>query len=268
MSGRIDIAPGLGNPQIADFGGSSLGTRHRIAPSLGAPGGFLAPNAGQLPPGIGAQTLPKNVMRIGEQCLWSGYQWHSGDALANGANFDVFTTGLNSLGQGYAARLTIAETNLRESARIPDGYSFVTLGIALHPYYTGGEQSPSAFGVTAADLRNLQNNGVFAWKFLQTVIEISPMILIGSGGGIFGSTADTGAADGAYGGAREVLNNGPGSLWVYQQFPMTLYSGVTFSSSYLFGSLAAPVDGDADGNASDLNLRTMLVGRFDVGVIG
>lgn len=249
----MPMVAGLGHPQIA-YG------------ATGAPGSFLAPTAGSLP--VGLQGIPKNVLRVGEQALWSAYQWPQGTALANTQDSEVFVTSLGSIGQGYGTKLSLAETNLRESARIPDGFSFVVLAIGVHPYYSDGQNAPSAYGISAQDLRNLQNQCVFALRFLQTTIEIAPLVLIGAGGGIFGTTADTGAVDGGDGGSRSVLNSGPGTLWVYQQIPMVLYAGVTFAAVYLFGSRAAPVDGTVGNNNSALNLRTMFVGKFDVSVVG
>jgi hypothetical protein len=215
------------------------------------------PGAGRAP-----MTLPKSVVRIGEQAIWSSQRYGAGDALASTEN-RVFTTPRGQVGQGFALALTLAETSLKEGGRIPGGFAFSVDAMALHPYYIGGAEGQS-FAVTGADLRNLQANCVLSWDFLQTRIDIAPAVLIGAGGGVFGSTADTGAAEGNGGGSRIALNHGAANVWLYRRSPVMLPADATFAVVLQWGVNASAVDG-GDGNSA-LVLRTHLMGQFETAI--
>ena len=222
----------------------------------GIPGVAALPAPGNSTP---MMALPKNVVRIGEQALWSSQRYADAAALANTED-RVFTTPRGQVGQGFANALSIAETSLKEGGRVPGGFAFNVDAISIHAYYMGGTAA-GAFPVVGADLRNMQNNCVLAWDFLQTRIEVAPTVLIGAGGGIYGDTADTGAADGGAGGSRIALNNGAGQLWVYRRSPVMLPSDATFALIYQWGSNASVVDGGS--NNSGFILRTHLLGQFE-----
>jgi len=229
--------------------------------SYGFPGSasLPAPVPGQ---GRAPMALPKNVVRIGEQAVWSSQRYQDGAALANTED-RIFTTPRGQVGQGFAAALTIAETSLKEGGRIPGGYAFSVDALALHAYYLGGDAA-GIFPIVGADLRNLQANCVLSWDFLQTRIEIAPAVLIGAGGGIFGSTADTGAVDGGAGGSRIALNHGAANVWIYRRNPVMLPADATFAVVYQWGANAAVVDGGS--NASAMILRTHLLGQFETAI--
>lgn len=223
----------------------------------GAPGYTQSPARAGMSPVIAPQ--PANVVRLGEMALWSAYLYADATALSGRAQDDVFKVQIGNTGQGWATPLSIAETNMQSPGMISDGQAFNIYSIALHPYYTGGNSTASTFPIVAGDLRNMQNNLVLSWTFNQVIIDIAPSILIGSGGGIFGSTADTGAADGG-GGSRIELNNGIGQVWVYLQNYVTLPTLVTFGIRLRWGQNAVVVDGGS--NASSLALRVMLLGSY------
>jgi len=222
---------------------------------------YGAPGAYTMPPiphqQYAPMSVPKNVIRVGEQALWSTQQYADAAALAS-TEQRLFVTPRGQTGQGFGVGLSLAETNLREGARIPGGYAYDVHGIAVQPYYS------DQFPIVGGELRNIQNNLVLVWDFLQTRIEIAPVSLIGGGGGIFGSTADTGAAEGGTGGSRIALNSGAGQLWVYRLHPVALPANATYALLYSWGVAATVVDGG--GNNSNLNLRTVLIGRYQTAI--
>lgn len=207
--------------------------------------------------------LPKEIIRIGEQALWSTQRYPTATALAN-TSARVFTTPRGQVGQGFGAALTLAETNLKEGGRVPGGFAFDVDAIALQPYTLTGTTPNTIFPLVGEDARNMMSNLVVQWDFIQTIIDVAPAALIGQGGGIFGATADTGAAEGAGGGTRTLLNNGNGQLWLYRDTPVSLPSNSTFAILLTWGGFAIPVAGGADSYA--FCLRAHLVGRFKTAI--
>lgn len=222
--------------------------------SYGIPGvGVRPPPGGQYP--VVPMELPKAVVRVGEQALWSSQRYV---AAAVPGNATVFVTPRGQVGQGFALALSRAETNLRESGRIPGGFAYDVFGIACQAYYQASNP------IVGADIRNLVGNLVLLWTFLQTQIEVAPAMLIGAGGGIYGDTADTGAAEGGTGGSRINLNNGNGQLWIYQQHPVMLPSNSTFGIQLDWGTGTIAVDGGT--NTDNLIVRVCLLGRFQTAI--
>ena len=215
------------------------------------------PGAGRAP-----MTLPKNVVRIGEQAIWSSQSYGNGNAIAN-TEQRIFTTPRGQVGQGFTVALSLAETSLKEGGRVPGGFAFSVDALALQPYLQGGTAATGPFPVVGAYLRNLQANCVLSWDFLQTRIDIAPAALIGAGGGIFGATADTGAADGV-GGSRIALNHGAANVWMYRRSPVMLPSDATFAIVITWGATAPVVDGGS--NLSNVVLRTSLMGQFETAI--
>lgn len=219
---------------------------------------FGVPGMAMLPPPVPGQAqagmeLPKSVVRIGEQAIWSTQAYADTTALGGQQN-KLFSTAQGAVGQGFGGGLSLAETNLKEAGRIPGGYAFDVFAISGYTYYTN--QNP----IVGADIRNFVNNCVGVWDFLQTQIEVAPFALIGAGGGVFGDTADTGAAEGGAGGSRINLNNGNGQLWVYRTYPVMLPANTTFGFLLQWGVNATTVDGGA--NNSTQAVRVAFLGRF------
>lgn len=196
--------------------------------------------------------LPTSVQRYYESDFWSTYYFADATALATQTNVELFKTQIGAQGQGFPTSLSISETNMSEPGRIPSGLAFTTYQVALEPKYDNN------YGVVRADMLNLAFYMVPQWSFLNTTVDIAPTALIGQGGGIFGATADTGAADGGSGGSRFIFNNGAGGTWVYHQLPVLLPANTTFSIKLLFGRSAAAVDG-GPGN-SNLLIRAHMLG--------
>lgn len=223
---------------------------------FGTPGFTSAPARGGLSPMIAPQAT--QVVRIGEMALWSTWLYADATALA-GRQDDVFRVAQGNSGQGFATALSYAETSMKVGGMISSGLAFNIYQIALQPYYIGGSSTANTFPIVAGDLRNIESHLVMQWSFNQTTIDIAPATLIGAGGGIYGSTADTGAADGG-GGSRIALNHGLGQVWVYQQGFVQLPELVSFAIRYVWGANAVVVDGGS--NASSLAVRTMLLGTY------
>lgn len=182
-------------------------------------------------------TVPTNVKRYYEADLWSSRFFAQGSATANGI-FDLYSSSIGSTATGFPAPLTIAETNMVESNRIATGLAFTVRQVAIEPMYD------DATSVCQQDLRNVLNVFVPVWKFLNTDIEIAPVALIGQGGGVFGTTADTGAVEGTTG-SRIALNNGASSTWVYHELPVLLPANTNFRLQLRTGQFGQAVDGGA-----------------------
>lgn len=195
--------------------------------------------------------LPTEIQRYYEGALWSGYYYADATALANRSD-EVFVTPEGSQGQGWPAALSIAETNMKESGKMPAGLAFTTRQIALEPEYV------DTWEVARADMQNFQANMVGVWFWLNTEVEVSTAMLIGQGGGKFGSTADTGAAEGGAGGSRFYIANGAGQTFVYYELPVLLNANTTFRFKFKWGRNAVAVDGGRNNSA--LAIKCHLIG--------
>jgi len=222
-----------------------------------ASGIILSPDAGPVPP-VPLQQ-PQNLFRFGEQTIWSSLNFNGATALASTTN-RLFSVPIGSTGQGFGNALSIAETNLKEGGRVPSGVAYDVFGISTE-ISMGNQISdttadlyqglPIDTAAEIADLTNILHNGVLSWDFTQTVVDICPVILAGTGGGAFGAIAQNAA--GANSGN---MNNGNGSIWMYRKHPVALPGNTTFSVVLRFGSRAAPVGTNA------VNVRLTLLGYY------
>lgn len=226
----------------------------------GVPGiPLVQEGTGPIPP-VPFQT-PQNIFRFGEQTLWSTLFVPGGSVIANSTN-RIFSTPVGQVGQGFAQALSIAETNLKEGGRVPAGVAYDVFGIASE--IVSANQAADTTGITLstaantaaliADTLNVQHNGVLSWDFTQTTVDICPIILAGSGGGLFGALATT-----ANNTSIGHMNNGNGHIWMYRKHPVALPGNSTFSIVVRFGSRAATVS-NAQGNG--LSLRCTLLGYY------
>jgi hypothetical protein len=204
----------------------------------GAPGvPMIAPPNEGIPPVPFKQ--PTNLFRYGEQAIWSTQFFGQNAAIANTTN-RLFTTPLGQQGQGFAAALTLAETSLKEGGRIPAGVAFDVFGLSCHIYQgaTAGATlaSPTDDAEKIGNLVNIQNNGVLSWDFTQTTVDISPIHMIGAGGGAFGAVSQNAA-----GANTGNMNNGAGAVWMYRKHAVALPGNSTFSILLRAGSRAAPI---------------------------
>lgn len=219
----------------------------------GAPG-LVAANPN---PQLAAMSIPKVVQRVTETAIWSTYLFANASAVA-GTVARTFTTPLGQTGQGWATGLSISETNMREGGRIVNAAAYAVNGIACQPYYD------DQFPVDLQDILNIQNNAILSWQFIQVEIEVAPVSLVGAGGGVFGSTADVGAAYGTNG-SQVALNNGAGQVWLYSHSPVLLPAGTTFSLDIKWGTHASTIDGRGAG-LSNLAVKNVLLGTYRTAV--
>lgn len=223
----------------------------------GAPGiPLIAPPNEGIPPVPFKQ--PTNLFRYGEQAIWSTQFFAAGAALANNTS-RMFTTPLGQQGQGFAAALTLSETSLKEGGRIPAGVAFDVFGISCHIYHGVTDANnvstlatPTDNDETIGNLLNVQNNGVLSWDFTQTTVDISPIHMVGAGGGAFGSVSQNAA-----GSNSGNMNNGAGAVWMYRKHAVALPGSSTFSILLRLGSRAAAV-----GANFDLAAKISLLGYY------
>jgi len=196
--------------------------------------------------------LPKALKRYYEGVIWSTFRYTAGQAVAGTSNNHLFSVPISQTGQGFATALSISETNQLEASRIPTGQAFTVYAVAAEPRYD------DTACVSRADLASLQTFSVLRWLFLNTTIDIGPLNLIGQAGGISGSTADTGAAEGGAGGSRIVLNSGFGQCWTYDTLAVLLPSSTTFTMAHVWGATAPVIDGGS--TTANLFMRCSLLG--------
>tara|TARA_B100001778_G_scaffold311380_1_gene294255 strand:+ start:661 stop:1374 length:714 start_codon:yes stop_codon:yes gene_type:complete len=223
---------------------------------LPASGIILSPDAGPVPP-VPLQQ-PQNLFRFGEQTIWSSLNFQGTDAIASTTS-RLFSVPIGSTGQGFTKALSIAETNLKEGGRVPSGVAYDVFGIstevALGNNTTDDLNTASGVPIDTAaeiaDLTNILHNGVLSWDFTQTVVDICPVILAGTGGGAFGAVAQNAAAANSGN-----MNNGNGSIWMYRKHPVALPGNTTFSVVLRFGSRAKAI------GTNVLNFRCVLLGYY------
>jgi hypothetical protein len=230
----------------------------------GTPG--LPLTAGQIQPSVPMEQ-PHNLFRYGEQSLWSTHFWTDGDEIAQGT-FRTFNVPLGQVGQGSTRIHSIAETNLKEGGRIPNGVAFDCFGLAAQ-YMSldasdaaGNMDEPvNAVGNALGSVRslvNFQNSGALQWDFTQTQVDIAPLHLVGAGGGIFGAFANDDNDDGGPAVTSGSVNNGPGSIWLYRKHPVALPGSSTFSVLIRFGLRAEEIE----NGTGDVALRIVLFGYY------
>jgi len=214
---------------------------------------LVTPGAGPIP-GV-PQHQPSNLFRFGEITLYSTTQLAG--AIAN-TNNRLFTTPLGQTGQGWAAGMTVSETNLKEGGRIPSGQAYDVFGVATQVMamtaLDGNMSLPFVQAAAAAgavpDLQNVVNNGILVWDFTQTQVFISPVMLAGAGGGVYGAIASTAAAT-----PLGAMNNGNGGIWMYRKHPVALPGSSTFAVECQFGVHTAAL-------GTPIALRVVLLGYY------
>ena len=219
--------------------------------------GYGFPGVPLVQPGQGTAVpmeLPKEVLRVGEQAIWSTNRIAVGAVASQ--QFRLFSTPLGQQGQGFGNALSISETNLKEGGRIPSGLAFDCLGIAFIPQ--PGDLAGGHAVDVLADVQTLTRHGVLSWDFLQTVIDVAPCVLIGQGGGV--NSMRSGANQGAAA-AADTLSavNGFGGLWVYRKFPVALPSNSTFNILLRMGTNAPAITALYDA-------KVALVGAFKTAI--
>jgi hypothetical protein len=205
------------------------------------------------------QQLPLNLYRFGEIALYSTHAFGStgaaGAPLANSVN-RVFVTQLGGQGQGFSSSLTTSETNLKEAGRIPAGQAYDVFGVAGQVFswspatdtYSGAITNA---GLASSGLATVVNNGILSWDFTQSKVFISPLLLAGAGGGIFGAVSDSA------GNQVGALNNGNGGIWMYRKNPVALPGNSTFAVEINFGTRTGTLPQNIG-----LAIRVVLIGYY------
>lgn len=199
---------------------------------------------------------PKNVFRFGEQAIWSTELLAASASLDN-ATKRLFATGVGGTGGGFTSPLTIAETNIKEGGRIPSGSAYDVFGVAAQVLTSdntadsGDFDTPVDTQALIGDALRVINNGVISWDFLQTQVNIAPLMMIGAGGGLYGSVGTGNAADVGH------MNNGNGNIWMYRKSPVALPGGATFAVLLQFGGRTGSV-----GASNSFAVRIALLGYY------
>jgi hypothetical protein len=201
-------------------------------------------------------TQPTNIFRFGEQAIWST-QLLSNNAVLDNSTERLFSTAIGGTGGGFTNPLSIAETNIKEGGRVPSGAAYDVFGIAAQVLVsdntadTGDFDTPVDSQALVGDLLRVIQNGVLAWDFLQTKVDICPVLMAGAGGGAFGSVSTGNAADVGH------MNNGNGNIWMYRKHPVSLAGSSTFNVLLQFGSRAGAI-----GASNSVAVRVALLGYY------
>lgn len=199
---------------------------------------------------------PKNIFRFGEQTIFSTQLLASGTNLDNSSE-RLFAAGIGSTGGGYTNPLTIQETNLKEGGRVPSGAAYDVFGIACQVMAsdntadTGDFDLPIDSAALIGDLLRIIQGGVLTWDFLQTQVDVCPVIMAGAGGGAFGAVATGNAVNSGH------MNNGNGQIWMYRKHPVALPGSTSFAMLLRFGSRVGAI-----GAANSFAVRVALLGYY------
>ena len=174
-------------------------------------------------------TQPTSLYRYGEVTVWSTFQLPAA-AIVNSTN-RLFTTPRGQVGQGFGAALTLAQTSIKEGGRVPSGLAYDVFGLSCDITESNGVALQT--GANINDLVNIQRGGVLQWDFVQTIVDIAPVMLVGAGGGAFGALGNAAALGN--------MNNGNGAIFMYRKSPVALPGGCTFSVQLVMGGNATGV---------------------------
>lgn len=219
---------------------------------FGTPSGGSAPRTTPLPGNQGYFSVPTGIQRLAEQGLWSTLRFAAGSNVA-GFPGRLFSTGLTNTGSGFANPLSISETNMVVGSFVPGGETYDVNAIAAEVY------GATNVAPLPADLRLLQRVGILQWEFSsQTTIAISPLSMVGSGGGIFGATADTGTP-------VTFVNNGNGGLWFYNNVVVSLPATQSWAVLMNCGT-AGLASGTAINITAETQVRVTLFNQSRIAV--
>lgn len=205
-----------------------------------------------LPGNQGLFFVPTGVQRVAEQGLWSTIRFA---AAANVAGFPgrLFSTALTQTGQGFANPLSLSETNVVVGSFVPGGETYDVTALAAEVY------GLSAVAPLIGDVRLFQRVAIFQWEFSsQTTIAISPLSMVGAGGGIFGFTADTGTP-------VTQANNGNGNFWQYQNVCVSLPATQSWAVLMNCGT-AGLASGSALNVTAETHIRVTLFNQSRIAV--
>ena len=224
--------------------------------------GIIEQGSTGLPPSVPFEQ-PKNLYRYGEQTLWSTtYYAGDGAGAVSYANSSrrLFSTPIGQVGQGFTNALTIAETSIKEGGKVPAGIAYDVFGLACQISQNSAVADGGTLGAAinlGDDIRVLNEfltNGILSWDFTQTQVDIAPIVLVGAGGGTFGSVSAQ--SNGQINAGS--MNNGAGSVFLYRKHPVALPGNSTFSILVRLGSRMGALATGQNG----FSLRVALMGYY------
>jgi hypothetical protein len=175
-------------------------------------------------PNQGLFSVPTGIQRLYEYGLYSAARFAAATNLAGAATIRLFSYSQGQLGPGFAVNSSVSETNMQVGSIAPGNETYEVTSISLEVF------GDTNVAVLMGDLRAVMRLGVLFWEFgSTTVMAISPIPMVGAGGGIFGFSADTGTPVTA-------ANNGNGGLWVYQNVVVAIPATQSFAVQCQFGT--------------------------------
>lgn len=189
--------------------------------AFGIPGGGASRPLTHLP-NQGAFAIPTNVQRIAEQGLWSTFRFPAATSIS-GTNPRFFSVQLGATGQGFASSLSFSETNQQVANQAPGDETYEISAIAAEVLGAPGVEA------TVNDVRLFQRLGCLRWEFGSVLIDVAPLSMVGSGGGVFGATANVAAG-------TTFVNSGNGGLWLYQGVVIAVPSTQRFAQILAVGT--------------------------------
>lgn len=193
---------------------------------MGLPGSGAGGRPLQHIPGQGAFAIPTSVQRIAEQGLWSTTRFPAAVAVT-GTTPRFFSVALGNTGQGFAVQMSFSETNQLVAGQAPGDETYEISALSAEVY--GSVAQGVILGALPGDLRLFQRLGMFRWEFGTVLIDVAALQMVGSGGGIFGATADTGTP-------VTFVNNGNGQLWMYSSVVIAIPSTQRFAMQLQCGT--------------------------------
>ncbi len=192
--------------------------------NLGIPtAGGLSPHVLNRLPNQGLFAVPTGIQRLYEYGLYSSARFAAA-ATVSGLTVRLFTYGQGTAGPGYAAVSSVSETNVQVGSIAPGNETYEVTALSCEIF------GDTNVAVLMGDIRLLMRLGVLFWEFgSTTVMAISPIPMIGAGGGIFGFSADTGTP-------VTQANNGFGGLWSYQNVVVAIPATQAFAVQAQFGT--------------------------------
>jgi len=193
---------------------------------LGLPStGGQAPHQIQRLANQGLFAVPTGIQRLYEYGLYSTGRFNAATNMNGQAVTRLFSYSQGQAFPGTAGPVaSVSETNMQVGSIAPGNETYEVTALSFEIF---GDANVAPLHL---DIRALMRLGVLFWEFgSTTIMAIAPIPMIGAGGGIFGTTADT---------ATPVtsLNNGNGGLWMYQNVVVAIPATQSFALQSQWGT--------------------------------
>src|SRR3990167_7555224 len=192
---------------------------------LGLPStGGQAPHQIQRLANQGLFAVPTGIQRLYEYGLYSTGRFNAATNMNGQAATRLFSYSQGQAFPGTAGPVaSVSETNMQDGSIAPGNETYGVTALSFE-IFADANVAPLHL-----DIRALMRLGVLFWEFgSTTIMAIPPIRMVGAGGGIFGTTADT---------ATPVtsLNNGNGGLWMYQNVVVAIPATQSFALQSQWG---------------------------------